>query len=286
MEQSLAREGVMNAATISKVLSLLLVALILTSSGAVRAEPRANQWTTEPISCGVPRDAEEAERCADWQRQIMEATVFLRFSLRCGWKGDRSGSALVASHATIVDSRTLLTHDHFDSLVDPNCTVVALEVAGARNGLYFEIEDVALLGDLVEQMRQDATGSHRQAQLVAFPTSLFASTTPVEFASFEDPLTEETLAGWGELAEVNWAWFRGSTRVQWVHPLRVEERGEALGLVVDRAVEIGASGGGVFRITPEGIAHVGNVWGTWKEDDTSIVALNQGIMLKPNADNP
>jgi hypothetical protein len=50
-------------------------------------------------------------------------------------------------------------------------------------------------------------------------------------------------------------------------------------LVVDRSIEIGASGGGLFRITPVGLVHVGNTWGTWRDDGLSIVALNQAAVF-------
>ncbi|MCU0504003.1 MAG: hypothetical protein MUC51_19980 [Anaerolineae bacterium] len=263
----------MNAATISKGLSLLLMAWILTSSGAVRAEPGANQWATDAISCGMPRDAEEAEQCAGWERRILDATVYLRLRLRCGEQSDLPESEVVISHATILDNETLLTHDHYDILVDPDCQTVALQATSA-NGLYFATNDHALLEDLAVQLRSEPDDTHYQARLVRFPTPLFTPSAALTFETFTSLPSRRTLSNWGELAEVNWDKSLGTTRVQWTHPLHAGTQGSALGLVLEKPVGFGASGGGVFRITPDGVTHVGNIWGTWQEDGTSIVALN------------
>ena len=93
-----------------------------------------------PVLCSAPATAEEAARCDALEQQVLDATVFLRFTMRCGPHGNRSGRALVASHATVVDNRTLLTHDHFSRLADPDCDAGSLEVIAARGGLLAEIE--------------------------------------------------------------------------------------------------------------------------------------------------
>jgi hypothetical protein len=167
-----------------------------------------------------------------------------------------------------------LTHDHFYPLSDPACVVTALEVATTGGEMLAEIEDAAVLADVAQQLRPDPTGSGNQTRVARFPASLFTPVPDLTFETVDRTAARAAFAYTGELAEINWESYPQATRVQWVRPVALERRGPALGLVVDRAVEVGASGGGVFRITPAGLAHVGNIWGTWHDDDTSIVALN------------
>ncbi len=231
------------------------------------------------LTCSAPRNEVERRQCAALERRILDATVFLRFTLHCGHNGDRSQVALVPSHATIMDNRTLLTHDHYYPLSDPNCDVVALEVAKVSGELLTEIEDAATLEALARQLRPDPAGSGNQIRVVRFRTLLFTPAPELAFETTNRAASNATFQYSGELAEINWESFPRATRVEWVRPVALERRGSALGLVVDQAVEIGASGGGVFSITSEGITHVGNIWGTWKDDNTSIVALNQAGVL-------
>lgn len=226
------------------------------------------------LRCSAPGSAAEQMQCADLERKVLDATVFLRFTLHCGPAGNRSAVALVPSHATIVDSRTLLTHDHFYPLSDPACVVAALELATARGVMLAEIADATILADVTEQLRPDRGDTSQQTRLARFPASLFTPVPDLTFETVDRTAARATFADTGELAEINWESYPQATRVQWARPVALERRGPALGLVVDRAVEVGASGGGVFRVTSAGLAHVGNIWGTWHDDDTSIVALN------------
>lgn len=250
-----------------------LIAFALAS--AVSRQQAAAEPSGLALVCSTPRDETERERCLMFERQVLNATIFLRFTLRCGHNGDRSQVALVPSHATIVDSRTLLTHDHFYPLNDPACIVTALEVMTAAGNMLAEIEDVATLEDLARQLRPDLTGNSMQIRVVHFQTPLFAPVPHLTFEAIHRPASNAAFEYSGELAQINWESFPFATRVQWVRPIALEQRGDAFGLIVDGAVAIGASGGGVFRVTPVGIVHVGNIWGTWRYDNTSIVALNR-----------
>jgi hypothetical protein len=238
------------------------------------AVPSQRATTERPVvtlSCSAPRDEEERLRCAALERQILDATVFIRFTLYCG---DGSHVALIPSHATIVDSRTLLTHDHYYPLSDPTCVVASLEVETASGKRLAQIEEKAALDDLAQQLRPGSSGSS-QTRSVRFPTPLFTPVPTLAFEVTDRASSPATFVYSGELAEINWESFPKATRVQWVRPIALERRGKALGILVDTPIEIGASGGGVFRVTPGGLVHVGNVWGPWQEDGTSIVALNQ-----------
>jgi hypothetical protein len=274
-------------ATILKALIFVWGAMMLGNGEFSQASTPGNSAISRAVSCSRPQNDTESRLCADWERRILDATVCLRLMLRCGWQSGQPESEVVTSHATILDSETLLTHDHYDIPADPDCTVVALQVAGAYGSLHFATNDPELLDELTSRLRSDPAGTRSQARLVRFPMPLFTQPTDLGFESFTSPPPQRVLTGWGELAEVNWEKSRGPARVQWVRPLYAGVQGAALGLVLGKAVGSGTSGGGVFRVTPAGgIVHVGNVWGTWQDDDTSIVALNQGIMLKPNAGNP
>jgi hypothetical protein len=262
-------------ATILKALISVWSAMILAGGGFSQAPTLDNSAISRALSCSRPHDDTEGRLCADLERRILDATVYLRFTLRCGRQSRQPESEVATSHATILDDRTLLTHDHFDA-PDADCTVVALQVVNAHSNLHFATNDPALLGDMAPQLRSDPARPRRQALLVRFPMPLFTQPTDLGFESFTRPPPQRVLTGWGEVAEVNWEKSRGSVRVQWVRPLYAGVQGAALGLVLGRAVGLGTSGGGVFRVTPSGgIVHVGNVWGTWQDDGTSIVALNQ-----------
>ena len=239
------------------------------------AQPEVAAGAPVALRCSAPGNAAERMQCADLERKALDATVFLRFTLHCGPANNRSSVALVPSHATIVDSRTLLTHDHFYPLSDPACVVTALELATARGVVLAEIADAAILADVAGQLQPDRGGNSRQTRLARFGAPLFTPVPDLSFEMVDRTGSRTAFADTGELAEINWESYPQATRVQWARPVALERRGDALGLVVDRAAEVGASGGGVFRITPTGIAHVGNIWGTWHDDDTSIVALNQ-----------
>jgi hypothetical protein len=272
----------MNTVIVSKAIYPLLVALVLMSAPTARSEPEPVQLAAAPNRCSAPRDAGEATRCADWARQIMDATVFLRFALRHSWEDDHREVELITSHGTILNSTTLLTHDHYDSLFDPDCTVASLEVIGVRSSLNLvaeDADDAEMLDYLVGQLRPDPAGSRYQTRLLRFAMPLFEKPTGLSFGSFTSAPSYRTLSGWGELAEVNWTKSQGNARVQWVRPLYSGIQGTTLALVAGKAVAYGASGGGVFRVTPSGIEHLGNVWGTWEDNDTSIIALNQAAVF-------
>ena len=217
-------------------------------AGAVQQEVAAKAPVA--LRCSAPGSVAERMQCADWERKVLDATVFLRFTLHCGPAGDRSSVALVPSHATIVDSRTLLTHDHFYPLSDPACVVTTLELATARGVMLAEIADATILADVTEQLRPDRGGNSRQTRLARFPVPFFTPVPGLTFETMDRTAAPVTFADTGELAEINWESYPQATRVQWVRPVALERRGPALGLVVDRAVEVGASGGGVFRVTP------------------------------------
>jgi len=257
-----------------RLVLLEMLAVLFDAAGSA-ATQSATVRAQAVVSCSAPATPEQQASCAALEQQVLGATVFLRFTMYCGPDGDRSGRALVASHATVVDNRTLLTHDHFARLGDVNCDAHSVEVFAARGGLLAEIEDVIVLDDLVRQLRPNRGGDSRQARTLTFPKALLTPSPGLVFERFNSLPGEAVLAGWGELAQVNWRTYPRQTYVQWVKPTSAEMRGAAYGVVVGKQVEIGASGGGVFRVVAGRLYHVGNVWATWQDDDASLVALNR-----------
>lgn len=249
--------------------ALLLGSLVMTP---LRADSVSAQ-TASSFSCSAPADAAERTHCAALEKEVLDATIYMLFRLSCGQHGADSGQSLVMSHATVVDERTVLTHNHYGWLDKSQCVLTALHVFASRGEQLAQIKDPAQLDDLVSQLRPNLDGSRGQALTVTFPESLFVPSRIV-IERFASQPGDDALTGWGELAEINWRTYPRETYVQWVNPATIELREQALGLVVQKAVQVGASGGGVFRIVNGQIHHIGNVWATRQQNDTSIVALN------------
>ncbi len=278
---------------LSQALAVLLLTGYLTSvagaSGNATAEVRrpaigpslsqatARTGASPTFSCRTPADEQMAALCAALERQILDTTVYFRFTLDCAASGE---VFYLSSRATVMDERTVLTHDHYTDFDEPGCAIVAMEVFTGRGKSLTKYRDPAQLDDMLRRLRRDGDGSRTQARKVAFPLPLFTDLHAAVFESFASLPADNALTDWGEVAEINGEPFPWETRIQWVQPLYTEAQGQALGLVLDRAVYHGASGGGVFRYTAGQLVHIGNVWGTWEEDHRSLVALNRVEVLQ------
>ncbi len=252
-------------AVVVRLLLLGFLALVPLPGTPVRA--------AAPVSCRAPADEAARKYCAALEEQVLDATVFLCFRVACGSRANQ-GQTLVHSHATVVDEQTVLTHDHYGWTNNPKCRLEALVVYSGRGMRLAEYEDPETLGALVAGLRPDPAGSRYHSRLLTFPEPLFVAAN-VTYDRVDGEPGADVLAGWGELAEVNWTSYPQQTYVQWVKPARLEVRGEALALFVQQPVKVGASGGGVFRVVNGQLHHVGNVWATRLREGTSVVALNQ-----------
>jgi hypothetical protein len=247
------------------------------AAGSLQSQGQTPQGTSPAFSCRAPADEQMAAFCAALERQILDATVYLRFTLDC----PASGEVLyLSSRATVMDERTVLTHNHYTDFDEPGCAIVAMEVFTGRGKSLAKLQDPAGLDEMLRWLRHDGDDSSTQARKVAFPQPLFAALNPAVFESFASLPADNVLTDWGEVAEINGEPFPWETRIQWVRPLYTEAQGHALGLILDRDVHHGASGGGVYRYAGGQLVHIGNVWGTWEEDHRSLVALNRAEVLQ------
>lgn len=259
--------------TCSSSTGAVVIRLMLLGFLALVPLPGAPVRAAAPVSCRASADEAVRKYCAALEEQVLDATVFLCFRVACGGRASQR-QTIVHSHATVVDERTVLTHDHYGWTNNPKCWLAALVVYSGRGVRLAEYENSETLDALVAGLRPDPSGSRYHSRTLTFPEPLFAAAS-VTYDRVDGEPAADVLAGWGELAEVNWTSYPRQTYVQWVKPARVEVRGEALALFVQKPVKVGASGGGVFRVIDGRLYHVGNVWATRLREGTSVVALNQ-----------
>jgi hypothetical protein len=247
------------------------------AAGSLQSQGQTPQGISPAFSCRAPADKQMVAFCAALERQILDATVYFRFTLDCIASRE---VFYLSSRATVMDERTVLTHDHYTDFDEPGCAIVALEVFTGRGKSLVKFQDPAQLDEMLRRLRPDSNGSRFQARRVAFPLPIFADLHAAVFESFASLPADIALAEWGEVAEINGEPFPWETRIQWVRPLYTEAQGQALGLVLDQAVYHGASGGGVYRYVAGRLYLIGNVWGTWEEDHRSLVALSRAEVLQ------
>ena len=80
--------------------------------------------------------------------------------------------------------------------------------------------------------------------------------------------------GWSTVAEINWRGRPGTTYVQWARVIGLSTRGDVPVLELADDILEGASGGGVWAATADGVLHVGNSWLRRVDSNGSVAALN------------
>ncbi len=225
------------------------------------------------ISCSEPRP-EMATICALREAYYLERTVRLELWHMIDQDGTR-GECVDVSHATVLDGRYLVTHNHFPvpltqlldapgdyairaSVYRTNGEIVLKDVPPTAFNLVLADEQTAVL-DFFEYAGQGLF------EAVGVPSAMFASGETIRFAVD------------AELAQVDWD---GETaHIDWVHLRQIVRDDGPPCLVIDNFVGHGASGGGVFW---NGY-HVGNNWTRVTEldsregtvfDQFTVVALN------------
>lgn len=264
----------MKTTTNRKISITVITILLLGAAILIPCTASASAQAISPLSCSAPASEAERAQCAALEAQILDATVLIYLTMSCGQHGAGSGQTLVVSHGAIVDSRTVLTHDHYSALDRSACTLAGLDVYSGHGERLAAIADPAQLDDLARQLRPDPNDSSDQARTLILPAPVLTAPALV-IERYDGQPDAATLTGWGELAQIDWQTYPRRTYVQWVKPVTVEQRGRALALIVAKTVKLGASGGGVYRIEDGRIRHIGNVWATRLTEDSSVVALNQ-----------
>ena len=246
------------------VLGVLLVAGFASEAGTCR---RPAPW--------------HAAQCRAQEDAILASTVRLAIH---GWIEIEDGYDVIRiqgtlSHGSVIDDRTLLTHNHF-GLPLSRLLVFNRHAAGGFTG--------------VSMYRADGTPLLDQAPLDCFVVvEELGETLLLDFGTIADqgffaaldvpsvPLVHGAAARLRpgvEVAQIDWD-RRGQSRVNWTMVQSVY-RDDGLPLArVDHLIAMGASGGGLF-LNGE---HVGNNWGRVTETNLatgvvrevdSLVALN------------
>ncbi len=209
-------------------------------------------------SCADPTP-ETAVECHNQVEQILNATV--RIELEYWSEGQpvvENGTTShevseVTSHATLINQRYLITHNHFP--ISPR------ELKDGASGPQLRFSLYTLQGEAILR-----GASLRNFDVVAeWPETLvldFRESGEVLFKAFgvhSMPVatTANTLLQAGtEVAQINWDGV--NTWVEWVRVERVNEDEGVTQIVLNHGVKKGASGGGVFWNGQ----HIGNNWTT------------------------
>ncbi len=225
------------------------------------------------ISCSEPRP-EMATICALREAYYLERTVRLELWHMIDQDGTR-GECVDVSHATVMDGRYLVTHNHFPvplthllggsgdnairaSVYRTNGEMVLKDMPPTAFSLVMANDQTAVL-DFFEYAGQGLF------EAVGVPSAMFASGETIRFVVAD------------ELAQVDWD--GESAHIDWVHLRQMVRDDGTPCLMVDNFVGQGASGGGVFW---NGY-HIGNNWTRVTEldiregtifDQFTVVALN------------
>lgn len=209
-------------------------------------------------SCAAPNQA-TAAACQAETEKILNATVRIKLEYGSGGKpipSDQTTSyeiTQVTSHATLVNKRYLVTHNHFP--ISPRLMKENAAGLELRLSLYTLNNDLILRG----------ASTRNFDVFVEFPETLvldFRESGEVLFKAFGvqsvsmGTIEHVPLSPGMEVAQVNWDGV--TTWVEWVRVEEViEEQGITL-IVLNQGVQKGGSGGGVFW---HGL-HIGNNWKT------------------------
>ena len=220
----------------------------------------------------------QKEHCREMEEAILDATVRIvfhgRLEVENGYEVQRINGTI--SHATVVDGRYLLTHNHFGI---PLSQVQQYNryANGGFNGISVTRLDGTVLLDHAPLDSVTVETEEGETVLLDFGTvdgEGFFAHAGVPSAAVSGAGTVELVPG-AEVAQIDWD-LQGHTEVVWVKITAVyEENGLPL-MRVEHFIELGASGGGVYLNG----RHIGNNWGRILIDHKiergheSLVALN------------
>lgn len=227
------------------------------SAATVAANPN------EP-GCAHP-SAENLAQCREMEAAILSVTVRLEFKIYASSQnGEMHLEDSSIGHATILEGRYLLTHNHF-----------GLSLADFADGLKRTVSLYRPDGELI---LMDAPFGAFEVVAAAPQTLVFDfgaygglglfGSLGMNSADTHPQLAAQLRPGM-EVAQIDWD--GRMAHVDWVRVLEVQEFEGTLAVVLDNFVQQGASGGGVFF---EG-SHIGNNWSRSTEVSASGGVLNQ-----------
>jgi hypothetical protein len=227
-------------------------------------------------TCQRPLPWQVAE-CRAREKAILDATVRLTIH---GWIEIEDGTGVThisgtISHATVIDGRYLLTHNHF-GLPLSQVLLYNGHASGGFTGVSICRADGTVVLDQAPLESFVVAEEWGESLLLDFGEVAgqgFFTHAGVDSASAASAGTLWLVPGM-EVAQVDWD-RQGHTRVEWatVQAMRQED-GLPL-LRVDHFIELGASGGGVFL---DG-RHIGNNWGRITETNLDTGAVRQALTL-------
>ena len=227
-----------------------ILAIGCTAAPAPIAEPDPTSQVVDcDVRCSQPTEA-NADYCQQIEEQILKSTVRIRID---EWfvKTDESGYVInsVVGHATLMDGRYLVTHNHFDA-------PLAMQAPeGAETGyrtitLFNSQGETCYQGPLAEF---DVVWSEPETLVIAHEGEGFFEELGFVSAEFKDWSSVPLAAGM-EVAQVDWDGM--TERVDWTNIEDVAVAARVPCLVLDDGITMGASGGGVFL---QGV-HIAHNW--------------------------
>lgn len=248
----------------------VIIAMLLLGSAMASAPVAAD---ADLALCASPQGDEAKAMCAAYTQAILDTTVLLRMVSQC--TGRPEGMEWwFDSHATILDSRTVLTHNHYRILGDERCVLKTLRLYTPEGKIITEIKDAAALKSVTAQLNPKLANCPLETCVLRLDQPYLRPSSALQVMTLEQEGAAERVAGMAEIAEINWKGYPGSTYVQWTRPVRLARRGNVRVLELSTCIKQGASGGGAYIRTPNALILVGNGWLTKVDVEGSVVALN------------
>lgn len=217
------------------------------------------------------------QHCHEVEQAILDATVRIVLhgwiEVETGYDVERINGTI--SHATVVDGRYLITHNHFGIPLS-QIMLYNQHANGEFTGVsVYRLDGTVILDhaaldsfDIIAEMGETvvldfgAIAGEGFFNQVGVGSAQAVSTDTIQL----DPGVE--------VAQIDWD-RQGLTRVVWAKIKRVyQENGVSL-VRIDHVIQSGASGGGVFL---DG-QHIGNNWGNLMETNLSTGAVRQQLSL-------
>ncbi|MDA0242266.1 MAG: RHS repeat-associated core domain-containing protein [Chloroflexi bacterium] len=212
-------------------------------------------------SCKDPIDSFEGKTCSKAVQDILKATVTILTTYELILPHGAVVRQTVASHATIMDDSTVLTHNHYGETIDSSYQPIYHDAYDA-NGTF-----LARTHNQLQEVGDETT-------TLAFSAGTFSAPF-VDFQEFSGN-SFPALSNGDEVAIIDWQKpVVGSTKVVWTTVAYARARsGDVKVLVVDYLVERGASGGGLYMMQNGNPIHIGNTWFISVLSNTTNVAIN------------
>ncbi len=220
----------------------------------------------------------QKQHCEEMEQAILDATVRIVFhgwlELDDGYEVERIKGTI--SHATVVDGRYLLTHNHFGIPLSRIQTYSRHANGGFTGVSVYRLDGTAVLdhAPLDAFVVAEESGETVMLDFGTVAGVGFFANAAVPSAEMVDSGAQQL--GWGtELAQIDWN-GQDQTRIIWVKVKRVSLINGVPLAQVDHVIELGASGGGVFWNG----RHVGNNWGNLVETnlDTGAVSKQHSLV--------